>query len=624
MTTPSFKKSSLRWMVAILLLLLAFPVFSSAGWAAETIHHAEVRSVVNGAVQPAADMRLPYHWDRLHGAVNGSARFRLTFNVLDPASPLALYIPRLGNTYAIRVNGNEFARFGTVPANLYDDAATEPRYFVIPPRLLAASTTLDIEIGVIGGRLGGLSEITVGTEGEVYPIYDRTQLWQVTGSRIVVVVSSVLGLLALLLWFRQGDPAYLAYGLGEVLWAVQTVRALIEHAPLPWPWWGVIPLAAFNAAPPLLCRFALIIMGAGGGRVAMMANALILMAVPAALLTMLGGALWVVPVFQALIVLTSVLMAWVVISAAVRSNVWENRVLALAVGLIVASAVRDVLVLRLSASNYDVVPWIRFAWVGFGVSLAWIIAERLRKDTAAIRSANETLGEQLRERDTQLGAEFESRRAEEKKRGALEERQRLMRDLHDGLGSHLIGVLRMSQGSASRDDVTRQLRGAVDQLKLTVDAMQETDGDIATMLGATRYRLAPRLQAAGIDLQWDVGVLPIASGWGVQESYQLQMILFEAFTNMIVHSHARTARLSARQLRGADVNWIEIEIFDDGDGFDVATAGAHAGKGLASMRQRAVKLGATLNISSRRGETLLRVRVPQHATTTDSPTQVQA
>jgi len=571
------------------------------------VDRAEVTATVAGVAHPGTSTRLPYHWDKLHGAVSGQARFRLSVPVQDTAAPLGLYIPRLGNTYAIRVNGDLFTSFGTVPANLYDDAATEPRYFAIPPRLLAATTVIEIDIGVTGGRQGGLSDVTVGPENEVYPVYQANHFWQITGARVVVIVSAVLGLLALLLWARQRDPAYLAYGVGELLWAVQTVRMLVEHAPLPWPWWGVVPLAAFNAAPPLLCRFALIIMGAEKGRVALMANALILLAVPAALLTMLGGMLWIPPLFQGLITLTSALMAWVVISAAVRSNVHEKRILGVAVALIVACAVRDVLVLRLSANNYDVVPWIRFAWVGFGVSLAWIIAERLRKESAAARAANDNLSEQLRARDAELGAAFERQRAEEKLLGAAAERQRLMRDLHDGLGSQLVGALRVAQQpTASRDDITRQLRGAVDQLKITVDAMQETDGDIASVLGATRYRLAPRLQAAAIQLQWDVGRLPQMAGWSVRQSYQLQMILFEAFTNMVVHSGATSARLSAQQVNQDGTPTIEITITDNGKGFDAA-AGAPGGKGLANMRQRTASLGGTLQLTSEPGDTRLRI-----------------
>ena len=598
---------------SLLLLVLAYML---AGLGV-TVHaavvqtdSADVSATVAGVAQAATRTRLPYHWDKLHGAVDGQARFRLSVAVQDTAAPLALYIPRLGNTYSIRVNGDQFASFGTVPANRYDDSATEPRYFAIPPRLLAPVTVIEIDIGVTGGRQGGLSGVTTGPVDEVYPLYQSSQFWQITGARVVVIVSAVLGLLALLLWARQRDPAYLAYGVGELLWAVQTVRLLVEHAPLPWPWWGVIPLAAFNAAPPLLCRFALIIMGAEKGRVGKMANALIILAVPAALLAMVGGMLWILPLFQGLITLTSALMAWVVIRAAVRSNVHEKRILGVAVALIVACAVRDVLVLRLSANNYDIVPWVRFAWVGFGVSLAWIIAERLRKESAAVRAANQNLSDKLRARDAELGAAFERQRAEEKLRGAAEERQRLMRDLHDGLGSQLVGALRVAQQpSASRDDITRQLRGAVDQLKITVDAMQETDGDIASVMGATRYRLAPRLEAAGIDLHWDVDRLPVVPAWSVRQSYQLQMMLFEAFTNMVVHSQATSAGLAARHVQHDGAAVIEIAITDNGKGFDVQTA-QRGGRGLANMQQRANALGASLQITSAPGQTRMLITIP--------------
>ncbi len=155
----------------------------------------------------------------------------------------------------------------------------------------------------------------------------------------------------------------------------------------------------------------------------------------------------------------------------------------------------------------------------------------------------------------------------EKMHAAMEERQRLMRDLHDGLGSHLIGALRIAQQQTmSREDVASQLRSAIDQLKITVDAMQETDGDIAAVLGAVRYRLTPRIQAAGITLNWKVGHLPALPYWGVRQSYQLQMILFEAFTNMVVHSGAKSAWMTAQKLDCEGKECIEIEVLDNGQG----------------------------------------------------------
>jgi signal transduction histidine kinase len=592
--------------VSFLSCLLAASGHAHAG--PQVIDRAEVFTTLAGETSPSTSeqVALPYQWDRLHPATDGQAVFRLHVAVPDLTAPLALYIPRLGNSFVIRVNGKDLASFGTLPPDPYDDSVTEPQYFVIPPQLLAADTRVEITVGTQAGRLGGLSPVIVGTEGEVRPMYRRTHLWNVEGSRFVVIVSAVLGLLAMLLWWRQRDPAYLYYGLGELLWSVQTLRALLPHSPLPWPWWGVIPLASFFCAPFLLCRFALTVMGHGRERLAQACGVFALVAPFVATFAILGHAPWMIPAWQAVILVVSISMAVIVVRGAVRSVVWEQRILGFAVAFIVACATRDVLVLRLSARAYEMVPWTRFAWVAFGVSLAWIIAERMREDRAAIARMNMSLNDQLAARNAELTAAFERERRNEKERGALEERQRLMRDLHDGLGSQLVGALRVAQqASSSREDITLQLREAVDQLKITVDAMQETDGDIPSVLGAVRYRLTPRLQAAGIDLHWDVGRLPPVPGWGVREAYQLQMLLFEAFTNMVVHSGARNASLSARVMPDAagGPDAIEIGISDDGRGFDVQAASAGNGKGLANMRMRAQALRAGLEIRSAPGQT---------------------
>jgi hypothetical protein len=100
-------------------------------------------------------------------------------------------------------------------------------------------------------------------------------------------------------------------------------------------------------------------------------------------------------------------------------------------------------------------------------------------------------------------------------------------------------------------DVEVHLRDAVDQLKLTVDAMHGCEGDVASALGSVRYRLGPRLQAAGIDLHWDVRALPTMTGWSVRESHQMQMLLFEAFANMM-RTRARARRAC---VRGCCLRW---------------------------------------------------------------------
>lgn len=179
--------------------------------AAGVVHAAAVTLTDNVAITQTIDDktttdpngRLPYHWDRRNGAVDGQARFVAEVSVTDPSQPLALYIPRLGNTFVIKVNGHELDRYGTLPPNLYDDAATAPRYFTVPASWLASRTVIDITIGVIGGRGGGLSTVTAGLASEVHGAYALEYLLEVSGRLVLVVVTTVLGALALLMWMRQ-------------------------------------------------------------------------------------------------------------------------------------------------------------------------------------------------------------------------------------------------------------------------------------------------------------------------------------------------------------------------------------------------------------------------------------
>jgi signal transduction histidine kinase len=179
----------------------------------------------------------------------------------------------------------------------------------------------------------------------------------------------------------------------------------------------------------------------------------------------------------------------------------------------------------------------------------------------------------------------------------LEERQLITRDMHDGLESQLLSTIRMAQDPAiSKESLYIQLRETLDHLKLTVDAMQDTEGDIGALLGSIRYRLGPRLAAAGIELLWSVNSLPSISRWSLQNSRDLQMILFEAFSNMITHAAASHAQLQAKYDTLSDA--IHILLQDDGCGFDMPGVASFHGHGLVNMRSRADSLRAQFAISS--------------------------
>lgn len=172
----------------------------------------------------------------------------------------------------------------------------------------------------------------------------------------------------------------------------------------------------------------------------------------------------------------------------------------------------------------------------------------------------------------------------------FEERQRLLQDLHDGMGHELFDALLLARSDdAPREAVAAQIQRAIDHFRLTVDALQPDAGDMGVMLGSLRHRLCRQMGLAGISLEWCVGVLPPMAGWSAAHSRELQLLLYEAFSNLLQHSGARRACLEAGfSPRGSIVT---LALRDDGCGLHAA---ASHGQGIASMRSRAARLGARL------------------------------
>lgn len=595
-----------RWIHVCLFAVLA-SAFALAQ-AMTTLNNASV-TIEHGAgsAQFAPDeVSLPNNWDATQGGISGRARYVLGFSVDEPASPSALFIARVGNTFRIELNGTLIAVKGPA-GDPYADFAKQPQFFVIPQGVLKSDNTLVITIDAQSGRRAGLSEVIVGDVEEVGDFYEDVFRWRVNGFLALAIISGVLGSFALLLWLRQRDVLFVIYGFSELCWSLLLSDTMWERTPLPWPWWGILVFCCYALAAGLIAKFALILTDRHLGMMKRISDWQLLLTPPAVAISFLGRMPVLLSIWLGLTLAIGIVVGAFAVYDGIRSNDTEKRVLAIAVIAACVAGTRDMIVFRI-LPGYGGIPWSRYAWVAFGVTLAWIISERMRKSAVAIAQVNRTLVQRLAEREAELNANYALQAQAERNQAMTEERQRLTRDMHDGLGSQLLGALHLAQNHAvSREVLTDQLRETLDHLKLTVDAMQDTEGDIPSLLGALRYRLGPRLDAAGIRLEWAVEPLPTIPGWMLQHSRDMQMLLFEAFSNVITHAHATQAHLHAAL--DEQCTYIRIALRDNGAGFPVGEKGA-GGKGLSNMQARATRLGAALHIDSTPAGTEVRLTLP--------------
>ncbi|NJN94948.1 MAG: tetratricopeptide repeat protein [Anaerolineales bacterium] len=199
---------------------------------------------------------------------------------------------------------------------------------------------------------------------------------------------------------------------------------------------------------------------------------------------------------------------------------------------------------------------------------------------------------------------------------ALEERNRLARDLHDSVTQSLYSLTLLAEGwrrLAQRgrltdlDSVLTELgeiaQQSLKEMRLLIYELRPPVLEQAGLLGALHQRLGAVERRAGIEARLIAEEL---INLPPQLEKGLYRITQEALNNALKHARATTVTVFVRA-RG---EWIEIEVDDNGCGFEPERLNGQSGLGLVSMRERAEQLGGELIIESKPGMgTTVKVKV---------------
>ena len=198
---------------------------------------------------------------------------------------------------------------------------------------------------------------------------------------------------------------------------------------------------------------------------------------------------------------------------------------------------------------------------------------------------------------------------------AVEERQRLARELHDSVSQALYGIsLGVHTARMQLDRDPRDLAESLDYvLELTEAALIEMRALIFELrpesLETEGLVTALTKQAAALQARQNIAVntdLCAEPDLPLKVKQDLYRIAQEALHNTVKHAHASKIELRLHQTREE----VTLEVCDNGRGFDaIASFPGHLG--LHSMQERVTYLGGELRIESTPGQgTCIRVRVP--------------
>jgi signal transduction histidine kinase len=199
-------------------------------------------------------------------------------------------------------------------------------------------------------------------------------------------------------------------------------------------------------------------------------------------------------------------------------------------------------------------------------------------------------------------------------RAGEEERERIRRDLHDGLGPTLVAIgMRAEAASAyveadpsvaqaQLDELRAEVDGAVADIRRLIDGLRPATVDELGLVGALQLaadRLSATSAAPSVAVTADEALPELPPAIEVAAF----RIATEAMTNATRHAGARHCDV---RLQGGPELTVVVE--DDGSGLP---ADPREGVGLASMRQRATELGGELTVENREtGGTRVLARLP--------------
>ncbi len=188
-------------------------------------------------------------------------------------------------------------------------------------------------------------------------------------------------------------------------------------------------------------------------------------------------------------------------------------------------------------------------------------------------------------------------------RGREEERLRVRRDLHDGIGPTLAAASLQCDALRERWPIADpkaavllgQIKSEISQcvldIRRVIDGLRPPALDDLGLAGVVR-EYAASLSAAGLKMQVECPPdLDVASAAVEVAVYR---IVTEAMTNVVRHADASHCAVALRREAG----WLRVRVSDDGVGMHQTH---RDGIGMSSMRERAAELGGSFSVKSRPG-----------------------
>lgn len=503
-----------RWVsCSFLALLLAVAMAAPA--ATEALRPRQAWVLADASALPPAGSE---PWQRIDLPASTPAAvawYRIDFDMPQTREEAwSIFLPYLNTGGRVFLNGQPLAHLRESTADTVV-RWERPHFLPIPPGMLRPGPNqLSLRLAATPVATIRVPLPAIGPAAELLGEYDRRLFWTRTMSQFTVAACAVVGVLALSIsWRRREETLYGLFGAAALLWGLRTLTFVVEVLPTAnWHAWRMLYHGATGGFTIVMLLFAMRLAEREAGRLKWLLFGYWLLG-PLGYLAIGGNEFLIGRVWAAGLLPIGVALLVIAAGAAWRKRTAPLLMLSGALGLAVLAGFHDYLLASAPGLLRVVAPvtveqrlfLLHYAADILLVAMGAILTARLVGTLDAIQQLNRTLEARVAQSEQTVRVNYERLRRVERQHAAGQERQQIMRDLHDGLGSRLFVTLsRAESGQAPPGELVQALRECIADMRLTLEAMSPENNDFLQAWGDFRFRWKQILDGCGLASQWDL------------------------------------------------------------------------------------------------------------------------
>ena len=521
---------------------------------------------------------------------SGEYRRHYYLSVQQPITDAALYLPELNDTIILRLNKQ-------VLIDERHDHRTENLWNF--PRLISVGDIrqgdrIEFEVMTEQADFGYLGPVYLESLSLLQPYFHRWQFIHQDLLRYLTVALFSFGLFSLVVWtLRPQERAFGAGALLMLIWAAHTLQLFVTDLPFSramLDWYAKVTLCWMVIAIILMIHRIL------GLKHPVFERGLLVYGVLSSVAMLLiafssPDSFWSFSsrYWDTATLLMGFYPTWQVLLAVWFKQSVQAAWVAAAGVLITACGFHDWLLVNTDWINHR---WYLIHYSGFAVVFVFggLLLKRFVDAVNQYEETNQVLDAKVEAARETIENQYREMQSLEHRALLNAERERIMRDMHDGIGGHLVACISVAESQGGDRRVIDSLKQSLQDLRLMIDSFEPIEKDVLSILAMIRERTEQQIRLIGLRYRWQVTQSQYQTDFPPDVTLQIMRVLQEVVNNIVKHSGASTITVTNQDF-SAPAPAIEITISDDGCGY--SSDSAEPGKGLENIRHRLARIGGS-------------------------------